>query len=199
MDRGGEFLNPSRIGTAARGNRPEDIGFFHFAVPVIEGQRQKHRAGRLLDGGRISAHKRGGNIFRTRRLVAPLDPRPWQVHRVDVREQGLQEKHLPDLLAGGDDERRLVLIGGEDAAHRVAHSGPGVDVDDDRLSQALGKAVGNAHHAGFLQRHHIMEIVRKVFEKGFFGRAGVSDDRGETELPQQIEGDVFDGSHDQLA
>ena len=65
---------------------------------------------------------------------------------------GSSRRHLAGLLAGGDDQRRLVLIGRDQAAHGVAQAGGGVDVDDGGLAQRLGVAVGDPHDAGFLQR-----------------------------------------------
>ena len=50
-----------------------------------------------------------------------------------------------DLLAGGDDERRLVGLRGEDGADRVAHAGRRVQVDVGRPSGRLRIPVRHAH------------------------------------------------------
>ena len=99
------------------------------------------------------------------------------------------------MLAGGDDQRSLVLVGRDDAAERVSHARPGVDVYDDRLAEALGHAVGNTDDAGFLQRHHILEVFGKILEERLFRRAGIADDRLEVELAKQVEGNVLDSAH----
>jgi hypothetical protein len=105
-------------------------------------------------------------------------------------------QHFTGLLAGRQDQRCLVLIGGHDTAHGIAKAGAGMEVHDHRLAQALGKTVGDTDHAGFLQRQHIVEVGRKVFQESLFGRARVADDGGQPELAKQIESDVLDGAHE---
>jgi hypothetical protein len=43
-----------------------------------------------------------------------------------------------------------------------------------------------------------MEVVREILEEGFLGRTWVANNGGEPELAKQIEGDVFDITHDGL-
>ena len=80
------------------------------------------------------------------------------------------------LLAGGDDQRRAVLVRGEDVAHRVADAGRRVQVDEGGVARRLRVAVGHADHDRFLQAEHVAEVGGEVEEQRQLGRARVAED-----------------------
>ena len=77
----------------------------------------------------IAAADRGGHVLGARRLEAPLDERVRHARGVAVGQVGLHRDLGADLLAGGDEQRRVVGLRVEDRAHRVADAGRGVEVD----------------------------------------------------------------------
>jgi hypothetical protein len=200
VDAAGELGQALRVGADARGDAAHAVAAGHVGghllVPVVERQREVDRAGRRLQGGGIGAHEGAGHVLRAGRLVAPFHPWPRHGDGVDVGQQRLEQQHLARLLAGGDDQRRLVLVGRQEAAHGVAQPGGGVDIHEHRLAQPLGEAVGDADDARLLQRQHEAEVIRKVLEECLLGRSRIADDGGEPKLAKQVVGDILDGGHD---
>ena len=82
------------------------------------------------DGEVGAVGERERHVLGARRLVAPLDQRVRHAGRVAVGEVGLHRDLRADLLAGGDQQRRVVGLRVEDRAHRVADAGRGVQVDE---------------------------------------------------------------------
>ena len=89
------------------------------------------------------------------RLVAPLDQRVGHPRGVAVGQVGLHGHVGPHLLAGGDQQRRLVGLGVEDRAHGVAQARRGVQVHVAHGARGLGEAVGHAHRHRLLQGQHV--------------------------------------------
>ena len=74
------------------------------------------------------------DIGRARGLEGPLDVGVHDPSGVAVGQVGLHGDLRADLLAGGDQQRRVVGLGVEQGAHRVADAGRGVQVDVGRPS-----------------------------------------------------------------
>ena len=91
---------------------------------------------------------------------------------------------MPGLLAGGDDERRLVAGGREQGAHGVTQARARVQVDQHGLSEPLGKAVGQGDDARFLQGQDIGEVGREIPQERLFGGPWVADDGGQAQAAQ---------------
>ena len=69
-----------------------------------------------------------------------------------------------------------------------------MDIDECRFSGRLCKTVGSAHSRRFMKCLDIAKIFWKVFEKGFFCRAGISEYRRQPQFPQKVESHFPDGS-----
>jgi len=123
-------------------------------------------------------------------LIRPPDPWPGQRRRLGVREIRLEQEHLARLLAGGDDERRLVLERGAQVAHRVPEADAGVEVDERRPARRLGEAVGHRDHRGLLEAEDVPEVRRVVREERLLGRAEVPEDRRQPGGAKQVVRDV---------
>ena len=101
------------------------------------------------------------HVLGARRLVGPLDQRVRHPGRVAVGQVGLQGDLGARLLAGGDQQRRVVGLGVEDRPHRVADPGRGVEVDDGGPAGGLGEAVGHPDHDRLLEAEHVAEVRRE--------------------------------------
>ena len=101
------------------------------------------------------ASDRLGHVLGARRLVAPLHVELRAQHRLAIREVRLHRDLRAHLLAGGDQERRLVRLRVEDAADRVAHPGGGVQVHVRRAAARLREPVGHADDDELLQTEYV--------------------------------------------
>ncbi len=135
------------------------------------------------------------HVLGARRLVRPLDQ--WVRHpgRVAVGEVGLQGDLRPRLLAGGDQQRRVVGLGVEDRPHRVADPGRGMEVDQGRLTGSLGVAVGHPDHDRLLETEHVAEVRGEIGEHRQLRRAGVAEHRGHSVRTEEVERRVANGGH----
>ena len=139
--------------------------------------------------------ERQRHVLGPRRLVGPLDQRVRHPGRVAVGQVGLQGDLRPRLLAGGDQQRRVVGLGVEDRPHRVADPGRGVQVDDGGLARGLGVAVGHPDHDRLLQAEHVAEVRGEVGEHRQLGRARVAEHRRHPVGAEEVEGRVADRGH----
>jgi hypothetical protein len=73
-DRVGQAPQPGRVRAGAGGRAPHDRRAEGRGGPVIQRQRQEHRARGRLDRGGVGPHERGGDVLRPGRLAGPLDP-----------------------------------------------------------------------------------------------------------------------------
>ena len=135
------------------------------------------------------------HVLGPRRLVGPLDQRVRHPRRVAVGQVGLQGDLRPRLLAGGDQQRRVVGLGVEDRPHRVADARRGMEVDDGGLAGGLGEAVGHPDHDRLLQTEHVAEVRRVVGEHRQLGRAGVAEHRRHPVGAEEVERRVADRRH----
>ena len=166
-----------------------------LGVPVIHRDRDERRSPRRQRRVVDRPGQRAGDILGPRRLVAPLDIGLGPDDGVAVGQVGLDRDLGPDLLAGGDHQRRLVGLRVEDGADGVADPGGGVEVDMRGATAGLRVAVGHAHHDELLQAEHVGEVLREVGEHRQLGRAGVAEDRGHPVRPEQIERRFADSGH----
>ena len=138
-----------------------DVGLVDLGVPVVHRDRDEGRALRRQRGEVGAAGEGERHVLGAGGLVAPLDERVRHAGRVAVGEVRLQGDLRPHLLAGGDQQRRVVGLGVEDRAHRVADAGGGVEVDERGAARGLRVAVGHADDDRLLQAEHVAEVVGK--------------------------------------
>jgi hypothetical protein len=86
-------------------------------------------------------------------------------------QKGVEGQDRPRLLPGRDDQRRAVLVRGEDVADRMAHAGGRVQVHEGRVARGLRVAVGHADDHRFLQPEHVAGVGREAEEQRQLGRA----------------------------
>ena len=101
-------------------DRVPGVAVVDLDVPVVHRHRDEDGAARRQAGEVDAVRERQRHVLGPRRLVAPLDERVRHPRRVAVGQVGLQRDLRPHLLAGGDQQRRVVGLGVEDRAHRVA-------------------------------------------------------------------------------
>jgi hypothetical protein len=194
VDPVGELPQPGGVRRAAAADTADDRWAERRFVPVVERDRQEHRTGRWLQRHRVCPHEGRRYVLGAGRLVGPLDPGLGQQRRVPVGQVRLQQHHLARLLTGGDDQRRVALVRGNEAAHRVAESSRRVHVDQRRLAGRLCEAVRHGEHGRLLEREYVGEVVGEVLQEGLLGRARIAEYRGQAQLAQQLVCHVVHGA-----
>ena len=63
------------------------------------------------------------------------------------------------------------------------------------LTDIKGVAVGHAHDRGFLQAQHVLEVIGVIRQHRQLGRARIAEDRGHSQLAEEIESDFANGRH----
>ena len=166
-----------------------------LGVPVVHRQRDEDRAARRQPGevGAVGEGER--HVLGPRRLVGPLDQRVRHPGRVAVGEVGLQRHLRPRLLAGGDEQRRVVGLGVEDRPHRVADARRRVEVDRRGGAGGLRVAIGHADDDSLLQPQHVTEVRGKVGQHRQLGRARVAEHRRHPVGTEEVVGRFADGRH----
>ena len=100
------------------------------------------------------------------------------------------------LLAGGDDERRLARLGGDQHAHGVTQAPHRVQVDERGAARGEGPAVGHPDRRRLLQAEDVADVRRvdeRVHER-HFGRAGIAEDVSDPLVAQDVEQNVAGAS-----
>ena len=192
-------LHRRGVGARARADRPLDrvarLGLVHLGLPVVHRKRDEGRAARR-DRRRVDpVSQRQRNVLGSRGLVAPLHEGVHDAGRVAVGQVGVHRHLGADLLARGDEQRRLVRLRVEERPHRVAHPGRGVQVDVGDPARGLGVPVGHPDHNGLLQPEHVAKVVGELRQHRQLGRAGVAEDRRHPVLAKELEGRLADGGH----
>ena len=93
------------------------------------------------------------------------------------------------LLTGGDDQRRLTRLAGDERAHRVAEPAHRVQVDEADLAGGERPAIGHRHRGRLLQAEHVGEIGRvdqRVHQR-HLGRAGIAEHVGDPLVAQDVD------------
>ena len=114
---------------------------------------------------------------------------------VAIGEVGLHRDVRAHLLARGDEERRVIRLGVEDGAHRVADSGSRVEVHVSGAARGLREAVGHADHDRFLESQYVREVAREIAQHRELSRSGIAEDRGHPVGPEQVESRLADRRH----
>ena len=193
----GEGADRLGVGDGAAADRAPDrvggVALVDLGVPVVHRQRDEDRALRRQPGevGAVGEGER--HVLGAGRLVGPLDQRVRHADRVAVGEVGLQGDLGAHLLAGGDQQRRVVGLGVEDRPHRVADAGRGVQVGDRGAPRGLGEAVGHADHDRLLEAEHVAEVGGELGEHRQLGRARVAEHRRHPLGAEKVEGRFADG------
>ena len=122
---------PRRVGRRPeprrRGGRRRRV--IHVLIEDVHRQRQKHRPARRRARKTEGAPKRRADVVGAPQLLRPFG------HRRSERDEIAGEPRLGHqmpcvLLAGGDDERRLARLGGDQHAHGVAEAAHRMQVDE---------------------------------------------------------------------
>ena len=143
------------------------------ARPVVGRDRDQHRAARVLHRDVVTMRDRERDVLGACRLAAPLDIGLRQLGGPSGKQERIEGEQRSRLLAGGDDERRPVLPGGEDRAHGVAHPDRRMQVDEGGVLRRRGVAVGHADHDRFLQAEDVLEVRGEVEEERQLGGPGL--------------------------
>ena len=167
----------------------------HLGSPVVHRDRHECRPLRRQTGRVDGPRDRVRHVLSARRLVAPLDERLRHAHGVAVGQIGLQRHQRACLIAGCDDQWRVVRLRVEDRAHRVAHAGRRVQVHERRPAARLREAVGHADHDRLLKAEHVAEVGGKVGQHRQLGRPRVAEDRRDAVLAEQVVSRVLDRGH----
>ncbi len=128
VDAMSEIRKPLGIGGRATADRSNYSLALRLFIPVVQRDRQEHRALRRLKCDSIRTHEGSRNILGPFWLVAPLHPGPGHPRGVHIGKPRLQQEHLPGLLASRYDQRRLVLERSRQVCHQVPHAGSRVHV-----------------------------------------------------------------------
>ena len=163
------------------------VGLVDLGVPVVHRQRDEDRPARRQACEVRPVRQRQRHVLGPRRLVGPLDQRVRHPGRVAVGQVRLQGDLGARLLAGGDQQRRVVGLGVEDRPHRVADPGRGVEVDDGGLAGGLGETVGHPDHDRLLEAEHVAEVAREVGKHRQLGRARVAEHRRHPVGAEEVE------------
>ena len=167
----------------------------HRLVEDVHRQRQEHRPARRGAGEAEGASQRRADIVAAAKLLGPFG------HRLSKRDQVAGEPRLGHqmpgvLLAGGDDERRLARLGGDQHAHRVAEAAHRMQVDEGGAAGGERPAVGHADRGRLLKAEDISDVRRvdqRVHER-HLGRAGIAEHVRDAFVAQDVEHNVAGAS-----
>ena len=166
-----------------------------FLVEDVHRQRQEHGAARRGAGEAEGAPERGTDIVAAAQLLRPFGHRLCEGDEV-ARKPRLGHEMARVLLAGGDDERRLARLRGDQYAHRVAQASHRVQIDEGGAAGGERPAVGHADRGRFLKAEDIGDVGRvdeRVHER-HLGRAGIAEDVGYALVAQDVEHNVAGAS-----
>ena len=198
-----EVGDPLRVGAGAAAHGAARLMCHRVVVdlgaPVVHRDRHEHRALRRQRREVGGARDRVRDVLRARRLVAPLHERVRHAGGVAVGQQRLQRHQRARLLAGGDHQRRLVGLGGEQRAHRVADAGRGVQVHERGPPARLRVAVGDPDRDALVQPEDVAEVAGELLEERELGRPGVAEHRGHPLLAQEVVGRLAHRRHAGIA
>ena len=96
------------------------------------------------------------------------------------------------LLPGGDDERRLARLGGDEHAHRIAEPAHGVQVDEAYFAGRQRPAVGHADRGRLLKAEHVGDVGRvdQRIHQRHLGRARIAENVGDALVTEDVEQNV---------
>ncbi len=176
-------------------DRVGDRALVDLGVPVVHRDRDEDGPLRRQVGEMGRAADRRRDVLGARHLVAPLDERVRHPRRVAVGQVGLHRHRCAHLLARRDDQRRVVGLGVEDRAHRVADARCRVQVDQRRRPARLREAVGHPDHDRLLEPEDVAEVAGEVAQHRQLGRARVAEHRRHPRPPEELERGLADVGH----
>ena len=176
-------------------DRLRGAGLVGLRGPVVHRDRDERRPARRQSRGVDGAADRRRDVGGAGRLVAPLDQRVGDARSVAVGQVRLHRHVRADLLAGRDQQRRVVRLRVEDRPHRVAQAGRRVQVHVAHGPARLRVAVGHPDGDGLLQPEHVAEVVGEVGEHRQLGRARVAEHSRHPVGAKQLERGLPDGAH----
>ena len=210
----------------ARGSPPPSRRSASSATSLGVGRRRRRRRERAMTCGRVHRRERrrpsrpsGSRRTPGRAAPARRDGCRGRARAARPRRAAARSDHLTSgcgmrvasrlvrfacradelarLLAGGDQQRRVVGLRVEDRAHRVADPRRRVEVDVRDAPGGLRVAVGHAHGDRLLEPEHVAEVRGEVGEHRQLGRAGVAEDRRHPVLAEKVEGGFANAGHEE--
>ena len=163
----------------------------HLLVEDVHRQRQENRPARRRAANRECAAQRLADVLAAPHLLRPFGHRLGEGDEI-AREPRLGHQVAGVLLAGGDDERRLARLGGDQHAHGVAEAAHRVQVDEGGAARSQRPAVGHADRGRLLQAEDVADVRRvdeRVHER-HLGRAGIAEDVSDALVAQDVEQNV---------
>ena len=163
----------------------------HVLIENVHRQRQKHRPARRRARKTEGAAERRADIVTAAQLLRPFR------HRRSERDQVARKPRLGHemprvLLAGGDHQRGLARLGGDQHAHGVAEAAHRVQVDEGGAACGERPTVGHADRRRLLKAEHVANVRRideRVHER-HLGRAGIAEDVGYAFIAQDVDENV---------
>ena len=183
----------SGVGGHPVAHRPDPGRAGQRLLPVIQRYRQEDRPGRRLQRHRVGPHQRLRHVLRPVRLVGPLHPRLRHRGGLAVAQVRLPDHQLPVLLARGDDQRGVSVVGRDQVPHGVPQARRGMQVDQGRAPGDLSEGVGHRDGGGLLQRQYVAEIGGEFLQEGLLGRTRITEHGRQSEGSQQVVGHTADG------
>ncbi len=190
----GERLGEARrVGRSAepRRRRGRRRRAAHLLVEDVHRQRQEHRPARRRARDGEGAAQRLADILPAAQFFRPFGHRLGEGDEI-AGEPRLGHQVARVLLAGGDDERRLARLRGDEHAHGVAEAAHRVQVDEGGATRGERPAVGHADRRRLLKPEDVANVRRvdeRVHER-HLGRAGIAEDVGHALVAQDVEQNV---------
>ena len=181
---------PRRGGAEAFGGRAA-----HLLVENVHRQRQEHRPGRRGARDGEGAPQRLPDVLAAPHFLRPFGHRRGERDEI-AREPRLGHQMARVLLPGGDDERRLARLRGDQHAHGVAEPAHRMQVDEAGAPRDQRPAVRHADRRRLLQAEHVLDVGRvdeRVHQR-HLGRAGIAEHMGDPLVAKDVEQDVAGAS-----
>ena len=171
-------------------------GRIRLAVPVVHRDRDERGALRRRRGQVDRPRQRVRHIGGARGLEARLDERVRHACRVAVGQVRVDADMRAHLLSGRDQERRVVRLRVEDAAHRVAHAWRRVEVRVPDRARRLRVAIGQAHDDELLKAQDVAEVRGEVREHRQLCRARIAEHRRHPVPAKKLVGGLANARHE---
>jgi hypothetical protein len=109
--------------------------------------------------------QRRRHVLRPRRLATPFHIRFRERYGVSGNQERFERQQGACLLSSGNDQRGVVMEGGDDAPQGMPNTDGRVQVDQGGMACRLRIAICHRHNGCLLQSEDIPEIMRPVLEE----------------------------------
>jgi hypothetical protein len=184
----GRGAEPRRVGSRRR--RTADL-----LVENVHRQRQEYRPGRRCAGDGEGAPQRLADILAAPHFLGPLGHRRRERDEI-AGEPRLGHQMTRVLLAGGDHERGLARLRGDEHAHRIAEPAHCMQVDEAGAARGQRPAVRHADRRRLLEAKHVGDVGRvdeRVHQR-HLGRARIAEDMRDSLVAKDVEENVASAS-----